>query len=227
MPEAKRRIWGVVPIGGDGARLGLPFSKFFLPQKGFDHYVPVIDCVVSKMERAGTDHIVFVHGIFEDDMVTRYYGTRKFIHIKQRVMGFARCLLDVVHQIKLDAGDAVLFGLPDTVFRDNPFPEMLSVSNVACGIFTTQNDNLRVDRLAKDGKTFYVKSVIGDNATQDFWGCLKFDVMNIYDLDTMGCFDFTDEIGVLLNRIDSKTMIKCSSLQDLGTWGALNTYWQS
>lgn len=228
MPEAKRKIWGVVPIGGDGTRLGLPFSKFFLPQKGFDHYVPVIDCVVSKMERAGADHIVFVHGIFENDMVTRYYGTRKFIHIKQRVIGFARCLLDFLRQIKPNADDAVLFGLPDAIFRGNPFPEMLSVPSVACGIFITNDNALRVDRLSQNGKTFQVKSILGNNATYKFWGCLKFDVEDLRIMDVYGWFDEIDEIGILLNRCDRKTMVMdghWTEYQDLGTWNALNVYW--
>ena len=55
-------IYGLVPIGGRGTRLGLTFSKEMLPQKGFKYFNPVSNHLVSTMQEAGADEIVFIHG---------------------------------------------------------------------------------------------------------------------------------------------------------------------
>ena len=55
-------IYGLVPIGGKGTRLGLTFSKEMLPQKGFLHFNPISNHLVSAMKEAGAEEIIFIHG---------------------------------------------------------------------------------------------------------------------------------------------------------------------
>jgi glucose-1-phosphate thymidylyltransferase len=57
-------IYGLIPIGGKGTRLGLPFSKEMLPQAGVLFYKPIVSHVTEKMMQAGADRIIFVHGSF-------------------------------------------------------------------------------------------------------------------------------------------------------------------
>ena len=54
--------YGLVPVGGKGLRLSLPFSKEMLPQKNYDYYNPLINHVVEKMLLAGVEIVYFIHG---------------------------------------------------------------------------------------------------------------------------------------------------------------------
>ena len=46
-------IYGIVPVGGKGTRLGLYFSKELFPLKGHDYYYPVCKYTVDNMIEAG------------------------------------------------------------------------------------------------------------------------------------------------------------------------------
>jgi len=214
-------IYGLIPVGGKGVRLSLPYSKEMLPQKNYDYFNPVINHTVEKMELAGADKVVFVHGFNFKDDIRQHFDGEHYIHIKQDRPGFASVLLDFWNFIGPAADDRVIFGLPDSVYDGNPFVEMLHCPGVACGLFTT-DDLTKVDRLCSDGN-FQVKSPRNEFNSEYFWGVLKFDGSDILKMIAEGEFEKTSEIGDILNRCD-KNFVKASSYLDLGTWHNYNRY---
>ena len=65
-------------------------------------------------------------------------------HFIQKTEGFANVLREFLFNVPIHKNDKVLFGMPNTVFRGNPFREMLEYNGIACGIFTT-NDESKFD----------------------------------------------------------------------------------
>ena len=215
-------IYGVIPVGGKGTRLGLPFPKEMLPQKNFDYYNPIINHLVEKMEMAGATKIVFVHGEnFKIDIVD-FFDKEKYVHIGQMKSGFARCLKDFYESQRPNDEDSILFGLPDSIFDRNPLVEMLNMSGTVCGLFTT-NKLSKVDRLKLKEDEFDVKSVKNENNGDYFWGVLKFDGFDLRIMNEDNVFDTTDEIGEILNKY-SKKYVFAGTYLDIGTWENYNRY---
>lgn len=218
-------IYGVIPVGGKGQRLGLPFSKEMLPQKGFDFYNPILHHLVEKMQQAGAHTIVFVHGKEYKQDVKDHYSHACYIHIKQTEPSFAGCLQDFATQIPLEDFDAVLFGLPDSIFEGNPFEEMLAkLCGIVCGMFRTLPTS-KVDRLIVEEDDFEIKSIKTNKNSDWFWGVLKFDGADIKRMINHGDFKKTTEIGEILNNYP-RTYVYGGSYIDLGTWENLNEYWK-
>lgn len=216
-------IYGLLPVGGKGKRLGLPFSKEMLPQRSTLSYFPIIDLSVKKMKDAGASKIIFVHGSDIKKDIQDYYPDG--IHIKQINIGFANVLKDFYEQISPNDFDKVLFGLPDSIFSENPFVKMVDESGIVCGLFKTAAET-KVDRLSIDGRYFYIKSPKTDENQDWFWGVIKMDGINIRKMVDDGIFEKTSEIGYILNSYD-KTFVKSSDYIDTGTWIDLNLYWSS
>lgn len=215
-------IYGLIPVGGKGTRLSLPYSKEMLPQKNYDYFNPVINHIVEKMELAGAEKIVFVHGLEYKQDVCGYFNDSKYIHIKQETTGFANVIEDFYLNIKPQDKDRVLFGLPDSVFDKNPFIEMLHLPGIVCGLFTTDKHS-KVDRLDVRGESFQVKVERTDDNSSRFWGVLKFDGKNISDIVNNGDLKETSEIGHILNKY-KKQFVKGYDYLDLGTWTNYNKY---
>lgn len=216
-------IYGLIPVGGKGTRLGLPFSKEMLPQKGFDYYNPIINHVVEKMKLAGAQQIVFVHGYDFKQDVLRHFNGFEHLHVLQQKLGFANVIRDLYTTQDLQDEDKVLFGLPDSVFDKNPYVEMLEKSGIVCGLFKTNNYS-KVDRLdVIHENAFHVKSAKGLNAGDWFWGILKFDGTNIKKMIEDKAFDRHTEIGHILNMYDMN-FIHGERYLDLGTWINYNRY---
>lgn len=218
-------IYGLIPIGGKGTRLGLPYSKEMLPQKNYDIYNPVVNHLVEKMLLAGAGCIVFVHGLDYKEDVREYFNEEKYVHILQNELGFANVLKDFFNQIETNDEDKVLFGLPDSVFNANPFVEMLHHDGIVAGCFTT-SPYTKVDRLRINEAGTYVfqVKVSKNESNQDyFWGVIKFDILNILRMIEDDAFKNTSEIGTLLNQYGFKT-IKGDKYLDLGTWEGYNRY---
>lgn len=216
-------IYGLVPVGGKGTRLSLPYSKEMLPQKDYDYFNPVVNHTVEKMELAGAEVVVFVHGEeFKADVRAHFSGHR-YMHIRQDVPGFAGVLKDFWTQVRPEPQDRVIFGLPDTVYDGNPFVEMLHCPGICCGLFTTDDDT-KVDRLRPDG-SFDVKSPKCESNSREFWGVLKFDAENLARMVERGDFEADSEIGNILNRYE-KGFVSASGYLDLGTWVNYNRYLQ-
>lgn len=220
-------IYGVIPIGGKGTRLGLPFSKEMLPRKGLDKYSPLVEELVMKMREAGAKTIVFIHGReYKQDVCDYFCQTGEpdsvYIHITQSSPSFAGCLLDFYRQVATKSTDDVLFGLPDSTFVGNPFVEMLKHPGICCGLFTT-GEFARVDRFLDE--KFHVKTDKAQCNSEWFWGVLKFDVRNISEWMERKAFETHTEIGDILNLAKWKTIICVQEYLDLGTWYNLNLYW--
>lgn len=222
-----KMVIGVIPVGGKGLRLGLPFSKEMLPQKNFDFYNPVINHVVSKMELAGAEEIFFIHGNIIKRDIAQYYSNSKYVHLTQDTPNFAGILEVFYNSIKdIDTYNncEILFGLADSNFDDNPFLEMLRNEGIVCGLFET-HPQTKVDRVIKGTKKFQIKSEKNDTNSNYFWGLLKFDMNSLSKLVKETDFSKTTEIGDMLNNCE-KTFVYCGRFLDLGTWTNLNTYWK-
>ena len=215
-------IYGLIPIGGKGTRLSLPYSKEMLPQKNFDYFNPIVNHLVEKMELVGASKIVFVHGSEYKQDVVNFFKDERYIHILQERLGFANVIFDFYDQIKPDPKSQILFGLPDSVFNKNPFVEMVNKPGIICGLFTTDNLS-KVDRLGIDNKTFQIKTPKTDTNEDWFWGVLKFDGYNLKDMVKDSIFEKYSEIGYILNSYKN-TLIYCDSYLDLGTWTNYNRY---
>ncbi len=214
-------IVGVVPIGGLGSRLGLPFSKEMLPQIGLNYYKPIADNLVSKMLEAGAEKIYFIHGFEHKQDVTRYYSDSKYIHITQKQVGFANTLLEYFN-VSTEDEQTILFGMPDTLFRGNPFIDMVGNPGVVCGLFLT-NDETKVDRLFIGQNRFAVKQAKTDELEYCFWGVLKFDRDNLEHMVSESMFDKYSEIGDIVNEFAFSTVLADKYL-DLGIWMNYNIY---
>ena len=215
-------IYGLVPIGGRGTRLGLTFSKEMLPQKGFKYFNPVSNHLVSAMQDAGAEQIVFIHGFeFKKDVIDFFNGANHK-HFLQKTEGFSNVLRELLVNLTLKNDDSVLFGMPDTVFRGNPFHEMVAHPGIMCGLFTTNNET-KVDRLYVDKQKFAVKQPKGPNLQDRFWGLLKFDGIDIIGMETDNHFSTYGEIGDIINQYDF-SCINAEDYLDLGTWDNYNYY---
>jgi glucose-1-phosphate thymidylyltransferase len=212
-------IYGLIPVGGKGTRLSLPFSKEMLPQKHYDYYNPVINHTVEKMFLAGASKIYMVHGTeLKEDIVSFYENTTNIIHIKQTEPSFAGVLSDFVNTVKLSEKDKVLFGLPDSVYDKNPFVEMLTLDGIVCGLFHGDN-NIKADRPTIGSENiFQIKTVKNETNLDWFWGILKFDGKDLLNMK----IDST-EIGTIINRY-FKTYVYGNMYIDLGTWLGYNKY---
>jgi hypothetical protein len=218
-------IYGLIPVGGKGLRLSLPFSKEMLPQKGYDYYNPILNHLVEKMKKSGAQYIYFVHGKSYKKDIINYYSGKEYIHITQNKLGFSRVLKTFFNKIKNQKNDyKIIFGLPDVYFEGNPFPLLLKKSGLVCGLFKT-NKTTKVDRLIYKNKKFDVKSIKNKNNSNYFWGVLKFDKIDFKNLIKQIDFDEVNEIGDILNKYDKKEFCFLGKYIDLGTWSNLNIYW--
>lgn len=215
-------IYGIIPIGGKGLRLGLPFSKEMLPQKGFNFYNPIANHLVEKMLSAGADKIFFIHGSEFKADVMAFFKSDKYCHLQQLKSGFAQVLESFIESIIIEKEDTFLFGMPDTIFDGNPFLELLKISGTACSLSTT-NSNTKVDRLDLSRSFFHVKSEKRESNSDYFWGLLKFDGEDFIKFKESKIFLQTSEVGDVLNS-HSFTCIYAGKYIDLGTWDNYNTY---
>ena len=155
-------IYGLVPIGGMGTRLGLPYAKEMLPQKNFDYFNPLVNHVVEKMKFAGAETICFVHGEHFKKEVTDFFNEPNYLHLLQEKKGFANVILDFGKQVKIEDEDRVILGLPDSLFEGNPFVDLIDRKGIVTGLFKT-NALSRVDRLDKSENNFQVKVSKSEN----------------------------------------------------------------
>jgi glucose-1-phosphate thymidylyltransferase len=222
-------IYGLVPVGGKGLRLGLPFPKELLPQKGFLEYKPLIAHTTEKMEEAGARVIYFIHGTeLKQGIVDYYSDTAKYVHVLQTTSGFANVLKDFYDACDLKKNDQVLFGLPDSVYEGNLFKAMVEKPGLVCGLFITSPET-KVDRLDMRRKVFWIKSEKTPHNQDWFWGVLKFDYITMKEchaaitpavLVNASCIT---EIGQFLNMTFFRE-VRGGNYLDLGTWVNYNKY---
>ena len=215
-------IYGLVPIGGKGTRLGLTFSKEMLPQKGTSHFNPISNHLISKMRAAGAEQIIFIHGFEVKRDVIDYFNSDIHRHFIQRSDGFSNVLKEFLVNIPISKNDLIFFGMPDTIFNGNPFSKMAAHEGVSCGLFTT-NDESKVDRLLINENKFAVKRAKSPGLQDRFWGLLKFDGEDIINMNKKGYFSKYNEIGDIVNQFQFNCTFAGDYL-DLGTWETYNYY---
>ena len=110
------------------------------------------------MVEAGAEEIVFIHGFEFKKEVINFFDKDFHKHFLQKRNGFSNVLREIIMNIPLENSDKILFGMPDTIFRGNPFHEMLEHEGIACALFTT-NDSSKVDRLYQNKQKFAEKLV--------------------------------------------------------------------
>lgn len=216
------KIYGIIPIGGKGLRLGLPFPKELLPQKGFDCYKPMVNMTIDKMAEAGVDHVVFIHGEkYKKQFVDLFKGSF-FKHIKQEKACPHLMLKDFYVQLKPSDDDKIVFGFGDAVYNGNPYKKMLNTNGVVCGLFYG-SDDLNLDRLKnKDDGQFDIKAVKNNHNSPLFWGTLKFDGRDLCEISKLDVVD--GDIGHILNSLNNKTMVSFDDYIDIGSWNGYNKY---
>ena len=122
-------MWGVIPAAGNGTRIQpLAFSKELLPVGGRveppgERPKAVSEYLVERMVAGGADKICFVISPGKADIV-EYYGRRNVarVDVAYVVQPHATGLCDAIFRaapVIPDDGEAVLVGLPDTIW----FPE--------------------------------------------------------------------------------------------------------
>ena len=154
------KIIGIIPAGGKGTRLGLPFPKELMSIR-FDSYYPVSLHTLRGMLKAGASEIHWI--ISEEKMQLRNFyesknfGVKMFWHYQNE--GSGKTIIPP-YNFSFDA-DIVLFGLPDTIYSDlQAFRKLVlylqhNKSDVVLGLFRGTHE-MRVDRF-RQGKLF-VKS---------------------------------------------------------------------
>lgn len=216
-------IYGLIPVGGKGIRLGLPYSKEMLPQKNFYHFNPICNHIVKKMELAGASKIYFVHGLAFKKDLKNFFEKSNYVHILQSEVGFANVIKDFYDSNPdLKKEDKIIFGLPDSIFDQNPFIEMLNKQGTVCGLFSTDKAT-KVDRLEINKNKFQIKVKKTDKNQDKFWGILKFDGSCIKRMIKDKVFDKFNEIGEIINLYPF-SCVDANSYFDLGTWQNYNRY---
>ncbi len=215
-------IYGIIPVGGKGTRLGLPFPKEMLPQVGINLYEPIINVVVNKMLEAGAEQIYFVHGIAKKQLIVDYFCDSKYIHIEQSKEIFSMAIEDFYKVALPSESDKILFGMGDTVFLDNPYVDMLQISGIVCGLFESQDTEV-TDRFFVHNKIFDVKQVKTVLNTNQHWGILKFDSKDIQNIINSNLFEQYPEVGDIINKY-SMSCVYGKGYIDIGTWKDFNRY---
>lgn len=217
-------IYGIIPVGGVASRLSIPFPKELMPLKGHTQYYPVSKLTVDNMISAGCDAIYFIHGKEYKQQIVDYYNGDKFFHIQNFDASFSEVINCFFKHVKISEDDKILFGLPDSFYKGNPFTKLINIEGLCCGLFKTF-DVVKVDRLNKDNK-FDVKSEKTENNSNLFWGVIKFDYFSINKYVNLLQTSIEKEVGNIINSMQFSYVIE-DFYFDLGTWDSLNKYWDT
>lgn len=216
-------IYGVIPVGGVGSRLGLSFPKELLPLKGYGKYYPVVRLTTDSMESAGCEKLVFVHGDNFKEGLRSYFNKPNHIHINNPSDMFSRSITCLQDHFNFENEDVILYGLPDSVYDINTFPAMVNVPGVVCGLYKTKDES-KVDRLNIVTNLFDVKSPKTPENSEWFWGTIKMDGRDIRNYISYQDKHQEREVGNVINHIGFKVCYGGDYL-DLGTWPCLDQYW--
>lgn len=217
-------IYGVIPVGGKGTRLGLPYPKELLPLKNFDFYYPVCKLTVDNMISSGCEKIYFIHGSETKEDIKKYFNENIYFHINNNSEMFSKTITCFIESVVLKENDIVLYGLPDSFYKENLFSDLLNLNGIGCGLFKT-NDLSKVDRINNKTKLFDIKSPKNKYNSKLFWGVIKFDFNSLKKYKEILYNTNDSEVGSILNKIGFNTVTKNNKYLDLGTWTSLNEYW--
>jgi len=215
-------IYGLVPVGGIGSRLGLPFHKELLPLKGYKEYYPVCRYTVDNMLSAGAEKIVFIHGKNYKKEIIEIFSGKKYIHLNNISDRQSEVFSVFFDNIFLEEQDILFYGLPDTFYIKNLFLNMKEKKGLVCGMYKI-DDNPKVGRLDIDTKKF-IKSIKKHNNSDFCWGVLKLDYEVLKKFYNYLKLDSLAEAEELINLVDF-SLEYGEEYFDLGTWDSLNKYW--
>jgi hypothetical protein len=193
-------IYGIIPVGGKGTRLGLPYPKELLPLKNFNSYYPVCKLTVDNMLQSGCEKIYFIHGEETKSEIKNYFKEDIYFHINNKSEMFSKVITCFLDNISLNEEDIVLFGLPDSYYKTNLYLELVKMDGLVCGLFIT-NDFSKVDRLKLNSKIFDVKSEKLISNSSLFWGVIKFDYYSLKKYTEIITSSNDSEVGSIINKI--------------------------
>lgn len=215
-------IYGIIPVGGKGTRLGLPFSKEMLPLLGEDKYRPVMDITVQNMYDAGATAIYAVHGTHhKQDIVAEYPF---LVHITQDQPSFGGVLKSFVDDTELEDNDTVFLGLPDSVYFDKMFCHGKDSQLPVLSCFQAL-DGTRVDRLVHTTPEVKLDIKAPYRHLQNsvwFWAGITFKGGYLKDCAANGLLNNLQEIGTLLNKTGFDSEPFGGLYYDTGTWEGYN-----
>lgn len=218
-------IYGIVPVGGKGLRLNIPFDKEMMPIIGHDKYYPICQFTVDKLVDAGCEIIYFIHGNEYKNSILERFDDSKFIHIKNTDKRQSEIFLRFYDNVDIKENDIFLYGLPDSIYDDtNPFSSIKHKNGLVCGMFEV-SDELNVGRIDKNSNTF-IKSIWSEYLTKHCWGIIKLDKNSLEKLVESLKNNPSFEMEEILNTIDCKTEY-FGKYWDLGTWKSLDEYYSS
>lgn len=214
-------IYGLIPVGGKGTRLGLPFSKEMLPLPNEESYRPVMDITVQNMFDAGATAIYAIHGEhFKEDIVSHYLTNLE--HVLQMKPSFGGVLRSFVLARPLKDNDTVYLGLPDSVYFENMFSKVQEAENKPTLLCFEADDDMAVDRLTSANE-LDIKSKYKHNFNSCwFWAGIAFSGRYLKDCFELGLLDNLKEIGDLLNHTGFTSTPIGGAYFDTGTWSGYN-----
>lgn len=217
-------IYGIVPVGGLGTRLGLPFPKEMIPLKGYDYFYPVCKLTVDNMLSAGCTKIYFIHGQYYKPEIVKYFDGNIYSHVNNRSPRQSEVFSSFYNSIEPQKNDIFYYGLPDTYYKDNLFNKLKEKDGLVCGMYKV-DDNAKVGRVNLKTNKFE-KSIKQQNLTDFCWGVLKFDYFTLQNFNDAIIKNCNFESEDLLNIQDFQ-LVYGDYYYDLGTWECLNKYWNS
>lgn len=143
-------IVGVIPMAGDGLRLGLPFPKALAPTLTRDGIVPLYRHAYDRL-RVVTDRILFVVGpkALDDPCMASLPGEAILKHERGELPSSLRLAGEHV-----DGDDLLAIALPDTVWEPmDGFSRVCEAATGSCdgalGLFP--GDGRQLDRVSTTG----------------------------------------------------------------------------
>ncbi len=208
--DKRGRTWGIIPAAGTGSRIQpLAFSKELLPvgsreEHGQERPRAVSEYLVERMVLAGADRLCFVISPGKSDILAYYGGRLWGADIAYVVQPSARGLCDAVFCAApfIDPEDAVLIGLPDTIWTPEDGMARLPTDVLSFLLFSVEQPEL-FDAVVTDNSgavlTIDVKQPRG--RTPWIWGAIRMPGSTFHELHTLWCRpERRDEyLGTLIN----------------------------
>jgi hypothetical protein len=228
------RSIGIIPAGGTGTRLGLPFPKELF-NIGDEEYYPVIRFSLNCMAAAGCKEFILIVNETKAELVQYTskwcYRQGAILHVvfnDEGRKGYARGLLDIQNLVRRRAPERLLFCLPDSVYEnERAFRDLIEGTGpCVLGAFRVGND-LRVDRI--HGGAVHTKTVYDECPSDLMWGILNIRTdyyeQMVIDLESHPeCI----EIGQVIGRLGGSTHLDLrSQYYDLGTWPKIREFFDN
>ena len=225
---------GIIPAGGTGTRLGLPFPKELF-NIGDEEYYPVVRFSLNCMATAGCEEFILIVNETKAELVQYAskwcYQKGAILHVvynEEGKKGYARGLLDVKNLVRQRYPERLLFCLPDSVYEnEHAFCDLLeNGGSCVLGAFHVGND-VRVDRI--HGGKLHTKTVFEQCPSRLMWGILNLHCgyyeQMVSDLESHSeCI----EIGEVINRLGDVSHVDLHSrYYDLGTWPKVSEFFDN